>query len=235
MRALQRALKISVWMVGRTHPSVASARIWRVAKTGRRVVVVAKFLRSWGWMASACCKLSRWNLDSADHSLVCSQDCWAHRQRQWTACPRCQLPAMPQTMAIRGSTSWSGRKVIGPSGRGTSLGAWSQRPPGPNAVPQAAGDPHMVVVAVFLYDQAARNEGAALRGVPRATFAAYLATISRRVLPISGPLFFFFLQGHWTAGCGGILPSTAVRPLPGVRRLARVGVWSVGQWVWVSS
>ena len=229
MRALQTALKISVWMVGRTHLSVASARIWWIAKMGRRVVVVIKFVHSWAGIVSASCKLSRWNLHSSDHSLGCSQHRWARSQRQWRAYPRCQLPAMHHTLGIIGFGGWSGGKVMGPSGRVASLGAWSQRPPGPNAAPPATGDPGMVVAAIFLYDQVAGTGSAASLGVLQATFHAHLATIFRRFRPVPGPFFFPMLPGHWTAGRGRIVPATAVRPFPGVWRLAGVGVWPVEQ------
>ena len=87
VRALQMAVSAarassSVWMAGDTC-SAASVRIWWIARTahslseaGRRAV------RSWGAMASVCCRPSRWNLHAADQSLVCGNLHWAHRHGQ---------------------------------------------------------------------------------------------------------------------------------------------------------
>ena len=82
-RAVCRARAFSsVWMAGDACPT-ANVWIWWIVKTGHKLSEAGRAaVRSWGRMASVCCRPSRWNLRAADQSLVCGHLCWAHRHRQ---------------------------------------------------------------------------------------------------------------------------------------------------------
>ena len=71
-RAVCAALaSFSVWMAGDTCPAANVGIRW-IAKTGQKLSVVGRpAVRSWGGMASVCCRPSRWNFNTADQSLVC--------------------------------------------------------------------------------------------------------------------------------------------------------------------
>ena len=65
---------VSVRMVGTSCLPSASARFWRIAKTGVRFPVAGlSVVRSCCKMASSCRRLSRWNLPVADQSFLCDQ------------------------------------------------------------------------------------------------------------------------------------------------------------------
>ena len=71
-----------VWMAGDTCPA-PNAQIWWIAKTGHKLFLVGHLaVRSWGGMASVCCRPSRWNLHAADQSQLCGHLCSVHRHRQ---------------------------------------------------------------------------------------------------------------------------------------------------------
>ena len=59
----------------------------------------------------------------ADHTLVCGQRHRAHRQRQWRAWPGCQVLAVPDTMAVRGSGGGSLSRGVGLSGKAVVAGS----------------------------------------------------------------------------------------------------------------
>ena len=136
-RALRRTLRISrtkaacatwasvsVRMAGCSCRPIASARICRIAKTGHRLVAVGVSAGRSRWgMGSSCCRSSEWNLHVAVQSLVCGQRRRAHRQRQYRAWPGCQVPAAPDTMAVRGSGGWFWGREVGLSGRAAFAGS----------------------------------------------------------------------------------------------------------------
>ena len=142
----------------------------------------------WGEMTSACCRPSRWNPQAADHCLVCSQRRLAHGQRQQRACPGCELPALLDTIAARGSGSTSGGNVVGLSIMAVSLGSVELTASGSQCRATGCG-----VILTLYYWPLSNTTMETVLGVPRPAGSTYVSgptvyrsTVFRRLLPLSG-------------------------------------------------